>query len=222
LHHETRRRLSGSSGYWSSRCRHESATGNVPAVSTSVVDERRVTGLAHNPNPLTPALWTRRRFRLNAGRLLHSFAKWTEHVFAGVAAVVDGWWSAHAPRSVTAAFRADVRCSWWLHERLRYQETFLFRQHKYLNARGPYASDCSVSAHPCDGNVRLPLSRHTRCFTLPTVKHTPKKRLVIRYANLEPYRHVGCLSGTSGFPATLRSASPERVSLPFPQPARVR
>jgi hypothetical protein len=91
---------------------------NVSAIFAAVVNEQRLPGLTHNPRPVTPALWTRRRFRLNAGRLLRSFAKWTEHVSA-ISTAVDGWWSVETPRSVTAAFRADGRRlegRWTFHE----------------------------------------------------------------------------------------------------------
>jgi transposase InsO family protein len=99
----------------------------VSAIFAAVENERRVARLSDYSRSVTAALWTRRRFRLNAGRLLRSFAKWTEHVFAGITTVVDGWCSAETPRSVTAAFRADVWCWWSLHERLRVSKSVLLR-----------------------------------------------------------------------------------------------
>ena len=198
----------------------ERARRNVPAVVAAVVDERRLSGLTHNPCPVTPALlthgwrlltalrwrrhgfirhskWTSKdapaivasgvhegwfsggwalphtcadtftprpatpalraggRFRLNAGRLLRSFGQWTEHVFAGITAVVDGGWSAESPRSVTATFRAPVGCWWWLHERLRLQDSCPFWRPKCLSVRCLHVSAWSVSVHLEPKRVRL-------------------------------------------------------------------
>jgi hypothetical protein len=91
----------------------ERARRNVSAIFAAAVNERRLAGLTHNLRPMIPALQTRRRFRLNAGRLLR-----TEHVFAGITAVVDGWWNAETPRPMAAALRTDVRRRRSLHERL--------------------------------------------------------------------------------------------------------
>ena len=95
-------------------------------VFAAAVNERRVARLSDYPRSVTAALWTRRRFRWNAGRLLRSFVTRAEDVFARIAAMVDDWHSTERSRSVIAAFRAEVWGWWSRHERLRSQDSFLF------------------------------------------------------------------------------------------------
>ena len=101
------------------------ARSDVPTVFAAVVNKRRVAGLPDNARSMTPALWTCRRVRLNTGRLLRFFSEGTEHVFAGITAVVNKWRRTEPSRSVTAAFRAHLWCWRLLHERLESQDSLL-------------------------------------------------------------------------------------------------
>ena len=123
------------------------------AIFAAAVNQRRVTGLSDYSRSVAAALRAGRRFRLNAGRFLRSFAKWKERVSTGIAAVVDGWRSAKAARSVTAALRAHGGCWWSRHERLRSQDLFLSCRCKSLSVRRLHIAACALLEHFFNKNV---------------------------------------------------------------------
>lgn len=68
----------------------ERTTENAPTGVATTMDEWRVARLSNDSHAVASARWTRmRRLAMESGRSVRSFARRTEHVFAGITTVVD-------------------------------------------------------------------------------------------------------------------------------------